>query len=266
MKVDRLEAIRHHLYAQGASSMDALATMIGVSAATVRRDVQTLEQQGFVSRTHGGVRLIGKADAEVAFEVREQQNLPQKRAIAALAYHLVEPQSSIFLDAGTTVLQLARRLRLEPMPLTVFTNGLRVAQELMGVSKLKVTLIGGQLRSENASLVGPAAEAMLGRLWLDKLFLGANAIGDDACIYSIDAAEASLAERMIARSASTVVLTESGKFGRRATFLVARLVPSMRVITDCGVDPARCRAVRDAGVIVTLADPQSGEAGGRHSP
>ncbi len=255
MHTDRLDAIRHHLYAHGASSIQALADAIGASLATVRRDLLVLEQQGVISRTHGGARIAHAADAEVGFEIREKQNLAAKRAIAQAAYDLLEPHSSVFLDAGTTVLQLVRRLRMSPIPLTIFTNGLVVAQELMRVPKLKITLIGGQLRVENASLVGPAAEAALEGLWFDHLFLGASAIGEDDCIYSIDPAEASLNALMQKRSASTVVLADASKFRRRATYLVSRLEPPVQVLTDDSLPADRCAQLRKSGVELTTVQP-----------
>lgn len=255
MQTERLGAIRHHLYTKGASSIQALADAIGASTATVRRDLQMLEQQGAISRTHGGARIAHGADAELAFEVREKQNLASKRAIADAAYDMLQPHSSIFLDAGTTVLQLVRRLRMGPMPLTVFTNGLAVAQELMTVPKLKVTVLGGQLRVENASLVGPIAEAVLDGLWFDQLFLGASAVGDDHRIYSIDVAEASLNAAMQWRAAQIVVLADSSKFGRRATFLVSDLGARVRVVTDEGLSADRRTALEDRGVTLTVVQP-----------
>ncbi len=255
MQFDRLDAIRHHLYVQGATSIQALADAIGASVATVRRDLQVLEQQGAVSRTHGGARIARGAEAEIAFEAREKHNLAAKRAIAAAAFETIEPHSAVFLDAGTTVLQLVRRLRVSPMPLTVMTNGLAVAQELMTVPKVRVTLLGGQLRVENACLVGPAAEAALDRLWVDHLFLGASAIGDDRRIYSVDAAEASLNALMRTRAAVVTVLADASKFGRRTTHAVLDLEAPLRLITDAALSAERQAALRKAGVTLTAVEP-----------
>ncbi|MDX7950801.1 DeoR/GlpR family DNA-binding transcription regulator [Lichenihabitans sp. Uapishka_5] len=255
MQTDRLEAIRHHLYTQGACSIPALAEAVGTSLATVRRDLQLLEQQGIVSRSHGSARIANGAETEAAFAVREKQNLEAKRAIAQAAYDLLEPHSAVFLDAGTTVLQLVRLLRIAPLPLTVFTNGLVVAQELMPVAKIKTSLIGGQLRVENASLVGPAAEAALHGLWFDQLFLGAGAVGDDGLIYSVDPAEASLNALMRQRSAETVMLADATKFGRRATYVVTAVNASLQVITDDALPAAACAAVRQTGAALSLVTP-----------
>ena len=253
MKPDRLASIRDHLYAHGASSAEDLALAVGSSVATIRRDLVVLARQGIVDRSFGSVRIASGAGIEIAFEVRERQNLAQKRAIAATAYELIRPHGAVFLDASTTVLQLARLLRVSPVPLAVFTNGLAVAQELMHVSKLRVTLLGGALRSENASVVGPAAEAMLDRLWFDQLFLGVSTVGDDGYIYSLDAVEASLNERMIERSAAVAVMADSGKFGRRATHRVGPLTPSIRVITDPDLSKIHRRRLAEAGVDLMFA-------------
>ncbi len=253
MKPDRLDAIRQHLYARGTSSIEALVQATGASVATVRRDLAALEQQGVVSRTHGGARIASGAHVEVEFTTRERHKLAQKRAIAGAAFELLRPQTVVFLDAGTTVLQLAHRLRVSPVPLSVFTNGLLVAKALMGVPKLRVTMLGGQLRSENASLVGPAAEAMLDGLWFDRLFLGASAIGDDHAIYSVDAAEASLNARMMARSAAVTVLADASKFGQRTTYMVSPLTAATAVISDEALDAGHRRRLRQAGVAVTIA-------------
>jgi DeoR/GlpR family transcriptional regulator of sugar metabolism len=150
--------------------------------------------------------------------------------------------------------------------LTVVTNGLSVAQQLMNVPKLRISLLGGQLRNENASLVGPAAEFALDRLWLDQLFLGAGAIGDDNKIYSMDSAEASINAHMIERSASTIVLADASKFGRRSTFLVSDLTNRMTVISDTSMSDVQQSRLRKAGVnLITVEgrgeDASSGTGG-----
>ena len=154
MKIDRATAIRQHLFAKGYSSTAQIAAAVGASEPTVRRDLLTLEAEGQILRTHGGAQIAETSSVEVAFENREQVNLPAKRAIGEAAYQMLRPETSVFLDAGTTVLQLARRLRLNPILLPVFTNCLPVAQVLMPVAEIGVTLLGGTLRKQNASMVG----------------------------------------------------------------------------------------------------------------
>ena len=179
MQPDRLNAIRHHLYAHGTRSIPALADAVGASLATVRRDLLALEQQGVISRTHGAARIAHGADVEVGFRIREKQNLAAKRAIAQAAYDLLEPHSSVFLDAGTTVLQLVRCLRMRPLPLTIFTNGLMVAHELTTVPTLKITVIGGQLA--DASKFGGRATFRVSRLGARIHVVTDNSLPADRC-------------------------------------------------------------------------------------
>jgi len=148
---------------------------------------------------------------------------------------------------------MARLIRLNPLPLRIFTNGLPVAQELLNVPSIEVSLLGGQLRSENASVVGPQAEAMLQSLWFDQLFLGVSAIGEDGAIYSVDSAEASLNLCMLSRAEQRFLLSDSTKFGTMATYRVAPLT-SVRVVTDGKLATDWRGRLADLGVEATIAD------------
>lgn len=253
VKVDRLDAIRSHLYAHGFSNIQSLAESVGASFATIRRDLQVLEREGAIDRVHGGARIAEGSSVELAFQERAKRNLSAKRAIARAAYKLLAPHATVFLDAGTTVLQLARLIRLNPMPLRIFTNGLAVAQEFLNVPNLEVSLLGGQLRNENASLVGPQAEAMLETLWFDQLFLGVSAIGLDGAIYSVDSAEASLNRCMLSRAAQQFLLADSSKFGTMATYRVAPLA-SVRIVTDGKLATDWRGRLADQGVDATIVE------------
>lgn len=230
-RIARHDAIRGLIYESGYADVEMLAGQVGASPATVRRDLQELERLGVIDRVHGGARIAEGSAIEVAFRLRARTNLVAKRAIASVAYGHLVARSTVFLDAGTTVLQLARLLKAAPMPLRVFTNGLAVAQELLPVREIELSLLGGQLRRENASAIGPEAEAMLEQLWFDQLFLGASAIAADGNIYSVDSGEASLNRRMLARSAESLLLVDATKFGASATYRVGPL-GAVTVISD----------------------------------
>ncbi len=255
MKLDRVTAIRRHLFTKGYSSVGEIAEAVGVSEPTVRRDLMELEAAGVILRSHGGARIAEGSGAEVAFEAREQINLAPKRAIGEAAWQMLRPDTAVFLDAGTTVLQLARRLRLNPVPCHVFSNCLAVAQVLMPVPEVAVTLLGGSLRPQNASMVGPLAEDALGRLWFDQVFLGVGAVGADGEISSADEQEARLNAAMVARTGRVVVLADADKFGARLTWSVARMGPAMRVISEPRLTGEWQARLADWGVALTLAGP-----------
>ncbi len=247
MKRDRLSAIRQILFSSGSASIEEIADAVGASPATVRRDLVALEARGAITRTRGGARIADSAGIEVAFQHRELQNLSAKRAIAEAAFEKLAPHCSLFLAAGTTVLQLARCIRLNPMPLSVFTNCLVTAQQLMDVASVKVTVLGGVLRPENASMVGSLAEELLDRLWFDHVFLGAGAVAGDLCIYSLDEAEARLNEKMLARATLKTLLVAHSKFDRILTYRVAPLAPEIEIITDDGLEASWRRRLTEIG-------------------
>ena len=252
MQSDRISKIQHHLYSFGFAQVQELAEATGASIVTIRRDLQRLEEDGIVTRTHGGARLAEAAQPELAFQSRVQDHLEAKRAIAEAAYGLLRPYSTIFLDAGTTVLQLARRLRVQPITLTVFTNGLAVAQELINLDKLSVNLLGGQLRNENLSFVGPYAERLLGEFWFDQLFLGTSAVHGDAQMYTLNPAEASLNRAMIARTSQAILLADSSKFLASAPYAVAPVASTQRIVTDNRLDAAWHDRLTELSIPTTL--------------
>ena len=254
MKLDRVTAIRRHLFTKGYSSVGEIAEAVGVSEPTVRRDLMELEAAGVILRSHGGAQIAEGSGAEVAFEAREQINLAQKRAIGEAAWQMLRPDTAVFLDAGTTVLQLARRLRLNPVPIHVFSNCLAVAQMLMPVPEVAVTLIGGNLRPQNASMVGGVAEDALERLWFDQLFLGVGAVAETGEVTSADEQEARLNARMLARSETPIILADADKFGTRLTWAVARIAPGTRVISEPRLSGAWRARLGDWGCGLTLAE------------
>ncbi|WP_426033892.1 DeoR/GlpR family DNA-binding transcription regulator [Cypionkella sp. TWP1-2-1b2] len=254
MKIDRATAIRQHLFAKGYSSIAEIAAAVGASEPTVRRDLLMMEAEGQILRTHGGAQIAETSGVEVAFESREQINLPAKRAIGEAAYQMLRPETSVFLDAGTTVLQLARRLRLNPMPLRVFTNCLPVAQVLMPVAEIGVTLLGGSLRRQNASMVGPLAEAVLEKLWFDQLFLGAGGISDKGEISSRDEQEARINALMLTRSKAPVIVADADKFGPQLTYGVAQLSAGMRLLSDARLGIGWRDVLEGLGCAVTVAE------------
>jgi DeoR/GlpR family transcriptional regulator of sugar metabolism len=253
MNTDRASAIRRHLFTRGQSAVAEIAEAVGASIPTVRRDLLALETEGAIVRTHGGARIADGSGVEVGFDLREQLNLAAKRAIGDAAFGLVQSETSIFLDAGTTVLQLARRIRLNPLRLRVFTNCLPVAQMLMGVPSLSITLLGGALRAQNASMVGMLAEEALDRLWFDHLFLGAGAIAPDGAICSADEQEARLNAHMIARTGRPCLLADSTKFGTHLTWRVAALGPAFQVISDDELPASWRSQVQESGATLMIA-------------
>ena len=231
MNSNRSDRIRDHLFAHGSATVEELCAAIDASPATIRRDLLTLEEQGHIRRDHGSARLAEGTGREIAFATRARAHLAEKRAIAEVAYRQISPGQTIFLDAGTTTHQLARRIRLAPLPLTIATNCVPIAEEL-SLPGITVLLIGGRYRPENASLVGLLTERALADLWFDALFMGAGAVAPDLNLYSLDPDEARANALMLTRATRSHILADSSKFGPSLPYRVAPLTPQTHVITD----------------------------------
>lgn len=248
MQPDRLTQIRHHLYRHGMTGVNELAQLVDASVVTIRRDLQRLEEMGFVRRRHGGAEIANSGALEIGFDARESQNLAVKRAIAEEAYASLRPHSSVFLDSGTTVLQLALKLRLDPMPLTLFTNSIAIVQALIETPQLTLTLIAGKVRAENRSVVGPLAERCIEGLWFDQLFLGTSVVQPDSGIATQDCEEASLNTAMMRHAGERHLLVDSTKFDRQATFRVGLLRDLTHLITDEALSPSWQTRIENMGL------------------
>ena len=260
MMNERQTRIRDLLFDRGELQVNDIAEHLGTSLATVRRDLTDLEKAGVITRTHGAARIAAEMRTEVAFGAREQHNLAAKRLIASAAAEHLREGTTIFLDAGTTVLQLARKIKLMGMPITVFTNGIVVAQELANIDHITICMLGGRLRPQNMSMVGPLAQAMLDNIYFDQLFLGASAIADDGWITSHDVEEARVNQRMVERAKQTFVLCDAGKLGERATYSVLRLGEPLHLITSDTPSSELLGHIRDSTTTLTVANGDVGNA------
>lgn len=249
----RQNEIRDYLFDQGETPVHELADAVGASLATLRRDLTEMEKTGLVERTHGAARIANSGQQEAAFAHRETANLAAKRAIANAAFELVTPGSMIFLDAGTTVLQLARRIMLARIPITLVTNGLVLARELAQAPEVNLIVLGGRLRAENMSTTGPGAMAMLETFWFDHLFLGASAISKDGWLSSFDAEEAQLNQHMTQRAGSVSVLADHSKFASRAAYSVLKLDHHQRLVTDARLVGEFADYANQVGLEITVA-------------
>lgn len=233
----RRERIAELVAQKGAVHIGELTQLFGVSEVTIRHDLDVLASQGLVVRERGGALANVQTTLARAFEQRSGANLEAKRKIGEAAAQLVKPGDTIIMDAGTTVMEMARNLR-DVEPLTVITNALNVANQVGGLAGCHVILIGGSLSVETISTVGPLAEHHLGELVVSKLFLGAHTVDLEAGVVDTSIEIARVKRAMIQAAREVILLVDSSKWetGRRQAF--ARVVPltSMhKIITDAGL-------------------------------
>jgi DeoR/GlpR family transcriptional regulator of sugar metabolism len=210
---DRHRAILELVRARD-TNVEQLSAALGVSEATVRRDLTMLAKQRHLVRTHGGATaLVGVHEPEASLEERKASQRDQKEAIARAAAAHVQDGDTVLLDGGTTCAALAVHL-YSRQNIHVVTNNLLAVMTLANAPGVQLTLIGGDLRGSSMSTLGPLAELSLSRLSVDKAFLGADGVVADFGLCEASAQQAYLKECIIKRAAQVIVLADSQKLGR----------------------------------------------------
>ncbi len=245
-RVQRLDAILEQVGSAGRVDVAALADRLGVSGATVRRDLQALSRSQLLVRTHGGAVSQATED-EVPAQVKAVLRQPEKRRIARAAAGLVGEGAIVGLTGGSTTLELARVLQAR-RGLTVVTNSIDVASELAGRPGLRLVMIGGIVR-RSRELVGPAAETMLANYHLDLAFIGVDGLSVEGCT-TYDEMEATTDAAFLAQARRRLVVADSSKIGRVTFARISPLPGITDLVTDRGAAPEALEAIRQAGVAV----------------
>lgn len=248
---ERRRSILQLIQRDGRVLVKDLAKQFRTSEITIRKDLEVLDSQGAIHRTHGGALPV-QSGALLDPTLREKEKLHRKEKvrIAAAAVKLVEEGQSVLLDSGTTTTAIARGLK-DFKRLTVITNAINIAAELAG-THIEVILTGGTLRPNSFSLVGPIAEQTIRQLSADVLFLGVDGFDTHAGLFTPNLLEAQVNRVMVQVARKTVAVCDSSKFSRRS--LCSIIPPSAvhQVITDKQISKSDLQALRDAGVAVTL--------------
>ncbi len=246
---ERRRAILESLRTEGRVLVVELAKRFRTSQVTIRKDLEILHAGGKIHRTHGGaVPTHEGALEDPTLREKEKLHRKEKMHIAAAAAQMVEEGQVVILDSGTTTTAIATALR-HRQNLTIITNALNIAAQLAG-SALEVILIGGTLRKNSFSLVGPLAEETLRRLNADILFLGVDGFDVRAGLSTPNLLEAKVNQAMMDVARTVVAVCDSSKFGRRSLSLIAPPSAVHRVITDRLAPKKDINVLRKAGIEV----------------
>ncbi len=246
LAAERLERVRGMLRGRPVLRLRDLCEALGVSEATARRDLGVLENRGEVRRVHGGAVSVGRTVEEPLFDDKTTRAVKEKRAIAAAALKFIEPNARIYLDGGSTVLELARLLRGRT-DLTVVTNSLRAAMELAGEGP-RLILLGGELRRLSQTLVGPLTKPLLDTLRLDWAFMGTIGLDPVEGLTTTDPAEAYTKEQVMGRAQRVALLCDSSKLDHPSFARSGRLSDLDVLIVDGPLSAPWKKALRKAGV------------------
>ncbi len=257
-RAERLSGILDLLAHEGRIAVEDAASTLGVSPATVRRDLDQLATQQLLTRTHGGAVSNGTA-YDLPMRYRTERHASDKRRIAHLAAGLVTRGMIVGLNGGTTTTELARSLATrpdladgDPPGLTVVTNALNIANELTIRGHVKIVLTGGVARPHSYELIGPLADSTLAEISLDIAFLGVDALDAEEGAAAHNEGEASTNRMLASRARRVVVVTDSSKLGRRAFARICGPQEIDILVTGNDAPADLVTALRDAGIEVRL--------------
>lgn len=228
-----------------------LGRLLQVSEASVRRDLQELEEAGLLRRTHGGAVSNQTAAFEPSLAEKEVRYEHEKAAIASVAVDLIQDGDTVMLDSGSTTLQIVRQWKRK-RNVTVVTNALNIAWELARAGA-EIIFTGGLLRPKTLSLVGPITESTLAAFHVDKLFLAINGVDLQKGLTTPNLLEAQTKKAMVNSAQDVILVADHSKFGRVTFGRVCDLNRIHCLITDAAAPPEFLSAIEKMGVKVLVA-------------
>ncbi len=208
-----------------------LVRIFDVTGATIRRDLEALEKEGLLRRTHGGAVLPLSTSYEPLYSSQKKKNLKEKMAIGKKASELISDGDTVFIETGTTTFQVAKNIK-NRHSLTVVTNSIDIASELINAKGIDIILTGGNLRKETVALVGPLAERVIEELKVDKVFLGISAIVPGEGMSTASIVEAQMKRLIINMGKEIIGLADHSKFGKESFVFVTKTNVLNKLVTD----------------------------------
>lgn len=246
LKAERQDRIVEMCRVRGTVSVHEIATTLGVSDMTVRRDLEELSEEGRIERLRGGAKTSeGVRDRalirESAHLERQLLHIEEKTKIAKAAASLVSEDDTIFLGSSTTVEMAAQFLPV--IPLRIVTNSLPIFNLFVDGDIREIIMLGGTYRPRSGTFMGPITENALSSLGFDKAFIGVDALRDGQLFTStLDAGR--LYSTVFDHATECFVLADSSKIGSRGFYSFYSLKPNDTVICDDGVDPEELKDLR----------------------
>lgn len=248
---ERRNRILEILRAEGSVRVSSLGEFLGVAEITIRRDLERLERQGMLERTHGGAIHSHRMRLEPRYTEKHLRHQEEKRAIGAAAAAAAEDGDTLLINSGSTTFQIFRHLAGKDV--RVVTSNMGVGLEAAGLG-LDIVLTGGIFREQSNSLVGPMATFSLGQVYGSKCFIGVDGVSPKYGLTTPILEEAEVARTMIERTRGEVIIVaDHSKFGVVSNYLTASLDRVDRIITDAGFNEDYRDDLEAIGIEITIA-------------
>lgn len=247
---ERIRGITRILEKESRVLIGDLAKTFNTTVVTIRKDLDLLESQGFLKRTHGGAILHKPLYHGLALNEKEKLNADEKERIAKEAVKLISRGDVVILDSGSTTTQLARNMK-NLKDVIVITNAVNIALEL-ATSDLEIILTGGAFQKDSSTLIGPLSEDILRKISADKLFHGGDGIDYETGLTTPNIIEASTSREMMRRAGENILLADSSKFGRRSLGVICQIKEIDKIITSKKMSENELQKFNDLGVEVVI--------------
>ena len=248
---ERRQEILKFVAQRGRASVTELSERFDVSDVTIRADLQALADRALIVRTHGGAIPPLNSIYELSLNRRRQQHQVEKQRIGETASHLITAGEAVFLDSSSTVLTIAPYIK-QHRDLTVITNSLVIAQEMLNAPNISVVMPGGTLHPDTVSLSDPLGLSLLKRYNIARGFFGAYGLSLSVGFTDVTATEAEVKRPLVAMCRQVVVVLDGTKWGREGAASYADLEDVDIVITDVNAPPDMIEEVRALGIQVNL--------------
>ena len=253
LQLERQKLILEYLKQNRKATTNELSEMLGVSTTTIRTDLNQMDKEKLLTKTHGGALYHDKSGKAYFFHERALENKKEKEAIAANAIHMVKDHMCIFLDASSTAYTLGMKLT-GFTELTVITNGIDLALALKDIPGITVILTGGIVTSASSSIEGLLGVDLLQKIHTDIAFVSARGFSVENGLTDFSIYEADLKRMCIKASAKTIALIDHTKFDTSSISSYASIDDLNLVITDSGLSENTKEIYEKAGVDLLIAD------------
>ncbi len=230
LAVTRKSRIKEIVSEKKSVVVSELAVMFSVTEETIRRDLKSLEDEGFLTRTYGGAFIQDGVQNEIDLSVRETVCTESKQLIAEKCAEIVHNGDSIFLDASTTALFIAKKIC--DMRITVVTNSLKITNLLADYPNIHLITIGGLFAQNNMSFIGRGALQSLDGYYVDKTFMSCRSISMEYGITDSNESMSEIRRKLLSRSNKVYVVADYSKFDKTSFLNICDFNGICGIITD----------------------------------
>lgn len=247
LAIERRNAILEKLQAERRVVVSELSQIYKVSEETIRRDLEKLENDGFVIKSYGGAVINENANVDLPFNIRKKRNVISKQKIAEVISSRIKDGTSIMLDASSTAVYIAKALK-ERKNLTLITNSIEILIEMFDTPNVNVLSTGGAMREGSFALVGPQTDKMLKSYHVDVAIVSAKGFDLETGMTDTEELHANNKKTMLHAGREKVLAVDSSKFGKTAFTEIGTLEDISMVATDAKPDEVWLQAFKEYGI------------------